>query len=469
MRVRGRAISIVLLALVAILAIGAGALGASMAPGSTPSASARERMPTGTTTIITSPPATIPPNTTATTTPGPPNPPPPGPLQVDGAAWRGHGDLAFVSGGQLEVLSNDGSLTEVTGPTGGGSDSTPAWSPNGQWLAFLHTGVSQGYDVPPATLWLVEAGASDATEVTTSGVGTFAWSPVTSVLAFTEAMPNSSAAVSVDESVWLEQPGSAPTPLSVGTGLGVDDIAWSPDGSDLAFDDAVGGQPPTGTTPAVRPVGRIGVVPVVGGGAQTVYQLTGAGLRVAGWWPQGGGLLFWEDPDFSASIAADGLTLYSLPTGSTQPAALARSLVGPSWWAPSPVGNVIAVVAGAGREIWTNGRNVQLCTLSSATCQAVPIPAGSVGLTPSWTASGDVVFATASASPPYGSSGRALYTPGYMAEWDATSMLWISAPGGGPQQLASAPAGALLAAPATEGSAAVIVADNSLWLADTAT
>ncbi len=461
-------IPVALLALVAIMAIGAGALGASMAPGSATTASAGEAAPTGATTVPASPPTTVPPSATPSTLPGPPDPPAPGPLQADGAAWRGHGDLAFVSSGQLDVLSDDGTLAEVDGPTGGGFDSNPAWSPDGRWLAFLHTGPNQGFEVSAPTLWLVEAGASRATEVTVSGVGTFAWSPVAPVLAFTEAVPNEpSVAVSVDERVWLDQPGSTPISLDVGTGHGVGELAWSPDGTELAFDDSVGGQPASGTSPVVLPVARVGVLPAAGGPIQTAFQLTGSGLRLAGWWPDGEGLLFWEDPQNSASLAADGLVLYSLANGSSQPAALVESLVGPQWWAPAPQGNVIAVVAGAGREIWAEGRGVQLCALTTATCQTVSTPPGSVGLAPSWTASSDLLFATASATAPFGSIGGADYSPGYMSEWDATSVLWTSTPGGAPSELASSPAGALLASPATEGGAAVIVADNAVWLADT--
>jgi hypothetical protein len=57
---------------------------------------------------------------------------------VDARAWEGHGSLAFVSAGQLEVLSDQASLSTITGPPGGGFDSNPQWSPDGEWLAFLH-------------------------------------------------------------------------------------------------------------------------------------------------------------------------------------------------------------------------------------------------------------------------------------------------------------------------------------------
>lgn len=406
--------------------------------------------------------STNPPTTSPTAPQSPPNPHPPGPLTVDAAAWRGHGDLAFVSSGQLEVLSDAGTLTEITGPTGGGYDSNAAWSPDGQWLAFLHTGPADGYDVPAPTLWLAAAGSSLADEVTTSGVGMFAWSPAGSELAYTEAWPTNST-VAAPENLWFDEPGSTPVKVAVGTGNGVEDIAWSPDGSQLAFDDADFAQPATPTSPAMPPEGRVGVISAIGGPIDIAYELNGSGVRLAGWWPQGGGLLFWEDPGFAES--ADGQMLYSLASESHQPVPLIRSLVGPTWWAPEPGGHTVAVVEGEGRSIWSPGRDVDLCTLPAATCRAVAIPAGSVGLAPSWSASGALVFATASGTGPFGAMGGAFWSTGWMAQWDTTNKLWTMIPGGQPSALAAAPAGALLAAPSSQGGAVVLVKDDALWLA----
>jgi hypothetical protein len=218
----------------------------------------------------------------------------------------------------------------------------------------------------------------------------------------------------------------------------------------------------------VQPVSDLGVVSDLADPAvSTVFRLTGTGIRLAGWWPEGGGLLFWEDPGYAES--ADGQILYSLASQSDQPVVLAPSLVGPTWLAPDPAGHTVAVVAGRDRTIWTAGRDIDLCTFPAATCQPVALPAGVVGLAPSWTASGALVFAEASASGPFGPGGDAYYSPGWMAQWDATNSLWTTFIGAGPEHLASAPGGALLAAPAANGSSMVVVADDALWLVDTAT
>ena len=460
-RVSRRATPWVTLALVAAMAAGGAALGLVGSASTTRSPITRQSSPAVPATVSTLPPA-IP---SSAIPPGPSDPPPTGPLSVDGSAWAGHGSLAFVSSGKLAVLSDTGSLTKIAGPSDGGFDSNPAWSPDGQWLAFLHTGPPDGFDVPAPTLWLVEAGSSQAEEVTASGVGMFAWSPVASVLSYAEAPGDDP--VDGPEDLWIDDPGSPPSSVPVGMGFGVGAIAWSPDGSELAFDDSIFGHPATATSPGTLPLGRVGTVALASGRATIAYQLVESGIELAGWWPRGGGLLFWEDTGFSGSEEEDGLTLYSLEFGGQQPVALTTSLVGSAWLAPQTGGDTIAVVAGKERSIWTAGRDVDLCTFPAATCQAEPIPAGTVGLAPSWSASGAVVFSVAPATGPFGPTGDAYYSPGWMAQWDASNALWMAAPDRAPSPVTSAPAGTLLAAPSGRGSTLVVVADDALWLTST--
>ncbi len=449
-------------ALVTAMVAGGAALGVVTAPSSTTTAvrslASPRPGPTATTTFPTI--------TTTTARPSLLGPPTPGPITVNASAWRGHGNLALISSGQLEILSNTGTLSGITGPTGGGFDSDAAWSPDDHWLAFLHTGPANGYDLPAPTLWLLVTGATRAQEVTTSGIAMFEWSPTAPVLAYS-VVPKYNFPAGVPEDVWFDGPGAPPTSVAVGTGAGLGSIAWSPDGSELAFDDSVFPQPASATSPATPATGRLGIVSFDGDHVVTVYRVSQSGIDLAGWWPEGGGLLFWEDPGFAES--ADGDTLYSLELDTARPVALATSLVGPTWLAAEPDGPTVAVVAGRDRTIWTSGRDVDLCRFPAATCQAVAIPTGTVGLAPSWSASGRLIFAVASASGPFGANGEANYSSGWMAQWDSTNALWSLVLGGQPSPLASTPAGALLAVPASQGSTMVVVADDALWLANIAT
>ncbi len=398
-----------------------------------------------------SPVPTVPPAPSGPPAPqGPPDPPAPVPLTVHGAVWAGHGDLAFVSSGQLDVLEGAGVVTTIIGPPAGGYDSNPSWSADGAWLAFLHTGTASGYEVPAATLWLVSAGTSVAHEVTAKGVGVFAWSPVASVLAYAVATSDNGT-VPVPENLFLDTPGSSPVPLPLGTGNGVQDLAWSPNGQQIAFDDAQVATRATATSPGTEAAGQVGVISADGGPVDLAYRLSTSNIELAGWWPQGGGLLFWEAPGFEE--AADGLTLYTLASGSQSPVPLLHSLVGPTWVVPQPDGNTVAVVAGMGRSIWSTGRDVNLCTFptgqtAAGSCRAVKVQSGSESLAPSWTASDSLLFSEASTAAPFGTEGDADWSPGYLQQWDDTNTLWGLTSDGSEGRLSSAPSGTVLAAPA---------------------
>ncbi len=292
----------------------------------------------------------------------------------------------------------------------------------------------------------------------------FAWSPVTIELAYAVAT-STNGTEPVPENLYLDRPNSNAVSLPLGTGNGVEDLAWSPDGEQIAFDDAEIASPATATEPATAATGQLGVISAVGGGADIAYRLPGTNIHLAAWWPQGGGFLFWEDPGFAED--ADGLTLYSLGSGGTPPVPLLSSLVGPIWVVPEPKGDAVAVVAGIGRSIWSTGRNVDRCTFPSARCVPLNIPAGTESLAPSWTPSGALLFSEASTSTPFGSEGDAFWSPGYLAEWDATNTEWGLTSTGTQGRLASAPSGSVLAVPAAVGTSVLYVADDELWLADT--
>ena len=108
--------------------------------------------------------------------------PNPGPPDVNPAALKDRGDLAFVWRGLLYTL--EGGTGEVRRLTDSGRALYPAWSHDGQWLAFIRAADSQS---PFGQLWLVRRDGSDARRVDwspeQSGPGNFSWSPSANVLA----------------------------------------------------------------------------------------------------------------------------------------------------------------------------------------------------------------------------------------------------------------------------------------------
>lgn len=375
--------------------------------------------------------------------------------------WAGNGDLAVVTEGRLVVLRDDGTSLAVSGPPAGGFDSTPAWSADGRWLAFLHQPPAVGFAAPAPTLWLVAAGASVARRVPAAGVGVYAWSPTTDVLAYTTVDP--STGVGTADNLWTDVPGRPPVAVgAVAPDATVGTLAWSPGGRDLAVDEL---SPVPFTSPGLR-TDQLAVVPAAGGRAAVVYQQTDTGIDVAGWWPDGRGLLFWVDTEFSASLSADGLPLDSVPVGGGSPTTLATTLVGSQWLAAEPdaAADRVAVVAGDGRYVWMGGRHVEVCRLPAATCAGVSRPAGTLSLAPAWAAAGALLSVDASASPPFGSFGGSL-GPASMAAWDATGRLARSvAPAWTGITQRAAGSGVVLAVPARSGTGVLLVRDDAVWL-----
>jgi Tol biopolymer transport system component len=202
---------------------------------------------------------------------------------VDANALRGHGDLAFVSGGRLWVL--DGSTQALRQVRHGHGGVDPQFSPDGRWLAFAatsriwvagpdgaaprpvpgsRTGLSLSWSprgdlLTGAGVGIVEATRRGAVQLVTRQGSYGAWSPDGNRVAFIEA-PASPAAGSPQPVVarWyathtlriLRTPGAAvhEIPGSIGATAPV----WSASATSLVDEagDAVWLVP----APAARPV-----------------------------------------------------------------------------------------------------------------------------------------------------------------------------------------------------------------------
>jgi Tol biopolymer transport system component len=268
------------------------------------------------------------------------------------------GELAYIQDGDIWVRGlPDGEPRRITED---GANSSPHWSPSGHWLAFRKGDQAWLTGDRPGKWWQIGEGTA---------VRSFAWSPTDDRLAYvTDAgelrLINVTASSGADPTA---QPSSVPAPGPLNR------LAWSPDGQWLAFDVTQETQP--GAPP--QRMASLWRVRADGSGAEEVYATQNPaqdGLVVAGWSPDGESILFWPDPQFSASVLADGVPLNSIAATGGQPREVAPAmLLHQAYLAPAPKGNLLAVVGGAGRETWTD-KHIVIVDLNHHTQRAVTGP-----------------------------------------------------------------------------------------------
>lgn len=359
------------------------------------------------------------------------------------------GEVAYVTKGQLLIDAN-GSRDAVAGP---GFVSHPAWSADGRWLAYLRSPTPpSGNGVPDsASLWLARADGSLSHQVSQVGheVDEFAWAASSETLAFSDTASSSSG-------LWrlvTATPQSAPRTLM--EEHYPFDLAWSPVGDGIAVTGISGNIGASG--------GWDGVLQIVsssGGPVRTVYASASNALDLAGWSPDGKYLTFWYDPQGSASLASDGLTLYIQPVQGGPAAKLGDTLPYHDWVAWSPNSQEVALVTGMGRGLYEPTRTISVCRIPAATCAPVPLARGQLSMEPAWTADGSLVVARAPGgtndgfSPPSGiGSSQQPFAASTVQAWYDAQSLW-TVPGASPDQaarLAAAGTGAHSPVPTSSG------------------
>lgn len=351
--------------------------------------------------------------------------------------------LAFVSRSHLYVLSSSGRLSRVSGPPARGFESNPAWSAGGRLLAFLYTGPAQGYDVPPPTLWVLAAGSTRATRVTTAPVSSFHWSPTAGVLAYVSPIGRLGAGM-----LWRESfaPRTAPERLLAN----VESLLWSPSGRRLAA--LVG----------TRRASNLEVIPAAGGHATRWASIPDACVTLASWAPVGDRIAGWVD--HNCDDDADGEPLEVFAPG-VAPRKLAWAIIDLSSLSWSPDGRTLAVVTPGGRSVWWSDKHIELCSMAAESCRVLPRPAGDAALEPAWSPSGTLYYVTASDSGPFSNNGAADWAPGWIAEWENTSRAWeLPAGAGSPTELPAASGHVLAFDPSGRSTATLLVRDDALWL-----
>jgi len=364
----------------------------------------------------------------------------PAPPDVDAAAFRGQGHLAFVWAGTLYVL--DGTRVTLRRITPLGSASKFLWSPDGRWLA---------YDTGDGQLWLTRADGTSTHRVTglPGPVASYTW------LAAADVLVIGLVGTSPTPGLWTTTPSGQAHKVASAPAFSLP----SPDGRALAYTVTL----PFGHHPETRS-DALYTVATAGGRPVPQYLGRQEGVWLIRWWPDSRGLLFWKDPFHSESGAADGLGLYTLPLGGS-PRLITTALTG--GLAVSPSGRTLLIMSGLGRELW-HDKALTLCAIETALCHALPRPPGFVLLDPAWSPRGDrIAYVRAhdrgSAVGAFGfTTNRALLA------WVRTHTLWVAdARGRQAREVVAAGTGIYRPQWSGDDRHVLYIRNNSLWLIDT--
>lgn len=367
--------------------------------------------------------------------------PVPPPRSVDVQLQPGIGSLAAVIGGELVLSTAPGQVAFITDRRA----SNPAWSPDGAWVAYLAGAPA------PDRLRAVDAGGKQRPVgwpqfQTPLFPEDFAWSPREPVLAVAGRDPER-------QGLWLARPDGTAT-LIAARDTFVDSFAWSPDGALLAY---------SVTVPHGQPWERgaaLFTVPLAAGPPRKVLEIPQGGIRLAGWWPDGNGVTYWETPN-SASLTADGVPLRSLPLRPEpgRPLDLITMLIYREWLSWGPDGHTLVAVAGAGREAYRTKRLV-VVDAARGLVTPLPLPARTVQLDPAWSpAGGRIAFVQAGELE--SSGGTALQG------WAESRTLWVIPPDGSRAvQVKQAGGGIYGPQWVDRGRRLLYVRDRALWLID---
>ncbi|MEO6892040.1 MAG: S9 family peptidase [Ktedonobacteraceae bacterium] len=257
---------------------------------------------------------------------------------------RSHIWLAEASGGEPEPLLD-----------GRKHSTSPRWSPDGKWLAFLS---KEEGEQGQSQLYLMPAGGGEARQGCSmpNGISEIAWSPDSSRIAFLSLAgkePQNDPKVfppdkSRHQRLWMVRPDYTLPEAVTPDGITVWEYTWSPDSKHLGLYYAHEPEE-TGWYHS-----QIGVVPATGGAIRQVTQFTPVSVqaRALTWSPDGQHLAYvsgrWSDP----GRGAGDIFLLSLQSGE------ARNLTpriecSPTWcaWFPDGQRLLYTAVAGVSHQI----------------------------------------------------------------------------------------------------------------------
>ncbi|HWA65304.1 MAG TPA: hypothetical protein VG899_02915 [Mycobacteriales bacterium] len=364
----------------------------------------------------------------------------------------GHGELAVIHAHELFLIGGPVSGVHYVGF--GNQPSDPQWSADGKLLSVVVTPPPpkhNPYKQEPSFVAVVGQRGKVLREFprgTKAYDVTTAWSPGADRLAVSYTLQAKNPSNDRDVLSFYDPADGVADGL-----LAAPDIsgfAWSPDGSQLAF----------ASDRLVRSPGnfnsRLVTIDAATDHKRLVTAATEKVIDVAGWWPDGSGILARLDPQGSASLAADGLPLVDVSVADGKQRQLGRIALDYSQWlATSAATNQVAFIAGGDREISMQHKHVVVCSV--AACRAIAQGAKQVSFDPAFGASGRLAFVRDRAVAPKHGFGIS-----YVDQVQASGGILTASSGG---QVAAVSAGKAASAPTwgTDGSM-LVVRRGALWL-----
>lgn len=276
------------------------------------------------------------------------------------------GSVVFVRAGDVWRVNLD-SGEEVRVTDGGGYE-RPHWSSTGDWISFFRG----------PELWVAPAAGGDPRRLV-DNAASVRWSPVADQLAYVSGGGLALLDVGTGETNELVP--------AMGSRGGVGTVRWSPGGQWLAFDWTE--RENEGAPPVAQGIDRIRADGTMRSEIFSAYDLPRRDdtARLHSWSPDGTRIVFWQIPHNSASLAADGVPLKSVPAnGGVSHILDERVLVHSDFVRWSPDGTRLAVVAGGGRQ---TSRNKTLMLTSPDGQESDPLtPLNYVALSPTWSPDG---------------------------------------------------------------------------------
>jgi len=227
-------------------------------------------------------------------------------------------------------------------------------------------------------------------------------------------------------------------------------LLWSPSGGRLA------------ALVRTRRADTLEVIQAAGGRATRWASIPDACVTLGSWAPVGNRIAGWVDGGCDDDADGEPLEVFAPGVAPRQLAWAIIDLFSLSW---SPDGGTLAVVTPGGRSVWWEDKHIELCPMTTASCRALPKPAGAAALEPAWSSSGTLYYVTASNSGAFSNNGNADWAPGWIAEWENTSRAWELPPGASsPTELPTALGPVLAFDPSARSAATLLVRDDALWL-----